>query len=226
MQLIFFLSDASGICWTILPHLSSLSDWTASRIKGGEKRRYTQPEIQSFRERGSKKSNRLRERGICSRGEWCHWHECSNVDLITLVLRCWWMPESGGERQRCLRGSRGSAEEERGKPKWKCAREHHVMTRFRATCLRLNAALDSSLHFWPVCLLEREAELKRQPVWMEGRARGESSRGGAGGAFDTVKGWHKAYACRSAQSTSVVTHCSTGYTPFVFGLLFLPGWIL
>lgn len=90
------------------------------------------------------------------------------------------MLESGGERQRCLRGSRGSAEGERGKPKWKCAREHHVMTGFRATCLRLNAALDSSLHSWPVCSLEREAELKRQPVWMEGRARGESV-GGRGG---------------------------------------------
>lgn len=68
-------------------------------------------------------------------------------------------------------------EGERGKPKWKCAREHHVMTGFRATCLRLNAALDSSLHSWPVCSLDREAELKRQPVWTEGRARGESARG-------------------------------------------------
>jgi len=35
--LIFALSDASGICVTMLPHLSSLSDLTACAIKGRER---------------------------------------------------------------------------------------------------------------------------------------------------------------------------------------------
>lgn len=35
--MIFALSDASGICVTTLPHLSSLSDSTACAIKGRER---------------------------------------------------------------------------------------------------------------------------------------------------------------------------------------------
>lgn len=59
--MIFALSDASGICVTMLPHLSSLSDLTARAITRGVRESTVYTEIKSVRKRGEEKSNRLRE---------------------------------------------------------------------------------------------------------------------------------------------------------------------
>lgn len=93
--LIFALSDASGICVTMLPHLSSLSDWTAFTIKGRERKRYMHTEIKSFRKRGYKKSNRLREKQIVTEEngrigvsvQMSMWRKSPSFP------RCWWMPK-------------------------------------------------------------------------------------------------------------------------------------
>lgn len=165
--LIFALSGARGICVTMLPHLSGLSDLTEARvIKGWERERYKKKkegrksasDSERHREKKTKQSG-----GI---GMMTYWGGKS--PSFTGLS---WMSESrGGVRDWRFKksGGRGWGNSER-EMELRRDEGRRVMTRFWTACLSLRCALDFSLHSHPVCLLERKAELKRLSVGMQGR---------------------------------------------------------
>lgn len=224
--LIFALSDASGICVTMLPHLSSLSDWTACTIKGRERKRCMHTEIKSFRKRGYKKSNRLREKQIVT--------EENGIIGVSVQMRmwrkspsfprCWWMPKSRGRMIVLLKGMwRGWWGVERETEVKMCHRKpcHDKLSNHMSLIERCSWLQPALL---PCVLVREESGIEKAGCVdvgnIDGRAGGERAKV----RFDTVKSWHKAYTCRSAKE-HVVKHRSTRCRAFVLSSLFLPEWI-
>lgn len=163
--LIFALSDASGICVTMLPHLSSLSDLTARAIKGGVRERTVYTEIKSVGKRGEEKSNRLRETQKETEEllEWVYkWERGENHSPGADE----WMPESRGQLRAESREVEG-VRRQKGKPESRCVKDKRVITWFWTVCLSLLATLDSSLHSQPCVLVREEGEIVKA-VCMDG----------------------------------------------------------
>lgn len=173
--LIFALTDASGICVTMLPHLSSLSDITACAIKGRERQIHAYRDGEFHKKEGRKRATdwetdtyRQKRMELLERAG--TWRKSPSP-------RCWWMSKSWRQMRAMLQGKRrGRGDTERGNRVRTCrrkARHDKVLNRMSpiARCAWLQPALS------PCVLVREESRNEKAQCMNVGTIDGRGRRG-------------------------------------------------